>query len=179
MNKYLAVLILLLAIIFWLLPFVIAGIIIVVVLLTCSLLFKRAPQKISRFIYTILTPLLIVGWVYYGYIFITQEYYNTYSVSYIGINEYKLHADLNKDYTITATSDEDVYIKVWKKFIADNKDIINSSDDWYHYHRSISIRNKTKNKKVYPYFGYYSLVEAEKLYYRKGNQEITFIDILR
>ena len=181
-KKILAILCIIAFVILYILPVIIAGIILTGIFMGCFTFYKKHPNASSHAIYMIITPLLILGWCYIGYYIYSNDYCNTYEVRlfYIdhddGYNRYE-----RKKYTIVARAQEDVYVKIWRDFISENKKEIKSIEDFYHYERVLYIWNQSKKRSCYPdqYEKIDSLIEAEKLYYRIGEMKLDLLYLSR
>jgi len=139
-------------------------------------IYLKYPNQVSRIITPLITPLLIVGWLYYSYYFYSNNYNNKYEIR---INYY-LQEKPNDHYTILATTTEEAYIEAWRYFISKNRNKIKCTNDIELFKGSLSIRNITNINKIYPkgYDKIDSLIKAEKLYLKVGKSKIDLNDIL-
>jgi energy-coupling factor transporter transmembrane protein EcfT len=181
-KKLLAILGIIALIILYIGPVIIAFIVISGLFIGCFTIYKNHPNAISRVMSMVITPLLILGWVYMGYTIYSNEYCNTYNIRLL----YKYYNDDYgtteiSNYTLVARTEKDLYVKIWRNFISENKKNIKSTNDFYHYDRTLTIWNQSKNKQCYPqrYENIDSLIEAEKLYYRIGEMKLDLLHLSR
>ena len=147
------------------------------IIIGCITIYLKYPNQVSRIITPLITPLLIIGWLYYSYYFYLNNYNNKYEIRII----YYLQEKPNDYYTILATTTEEAYIEAWNYFMSENKKNIKRANDIDELlNASISIRNITKNRSIYPkdYDKMDSLIKAEKLYLKVGKSKIDLNDIL-
>lgn len=166
--------------VFYIVPVLIAGLIISGIILGIYEIYKRYPKAFSHVISVILTPLLIIGWFYMGYVLYSNNYCNTYKIRLFN-TDYNDNFETKEkgSYSIIAKSEKEVYVKVWRNFILENKKNIKTMDDFYHYGGIIVIWNQSKNKQCFPvrYEKIDSLIEAEKLYYRMGELKLDLLHL--
>ena len=147
------------------------------IIMGCIKIYMKYPNQVSHIITPVITPLLIVGWLYYSYYFYFNNYNNKYEIR---IN-YFLQEKPDDYYTILATTTEEAYIEAWRYFISENRKYLKSADDIELFRTAtLSIRNKTRKRHVYPKERKQidSLVKAEKLYFKVGKSKIDLNDIL-
>jgi len=147
------------------------------IIMGCIALFKKYPKAVSRVVSTTMTPLLIIGWTYIGYTIYANDFCNTYIVEIRG----RFNSNIpEQTYTVIAKSEEEVYIKAWKHFVTKNKDGLkaNAITD---YEGVLNIFNQSKMETCYPSFhnNIDSLIDAQRLYFRRGADTIDLVYISR
>lgn len=146
------------------------------IIIGCITIYLKYPNQVSRIITPLITPLLIIGWLYYSYYFYLNNYNNKYEI-YIN---YYLQEKTDDYYTFLATTTEEAYIEAWRYFISKNRNNIKCANDIELLKNSLIIRNITQNRRICPkdYDKIDSLIKAEKLYFKVGKSKIDLNDIL-
>lgn len=142
----------------------------------CYTVYRDNPRQTSKAIYYLIAPLLLVGWLFVGYIIFTNNYYNTYKLSFSYHENYNIP---NKEYIITAKNDKDAYIKAWNFFVAQGGPNLATKDDIIPYRDCLFIWNMSKNKKCTPTKSadVKSLIESNRLYIENDSLRIDFLDL--
>ena len=177
-KKLLAILFIIVLIIVYVGPVLLACIIFMLLWMGCFTLYRKHPNGVSRLLSYIITPLLVLGWGYIVYVIYSHNICNTYRISY---HYYEYYNNRDVDYKIIARTEIDAYIKVWKDFISANKNDIMSGDGLSPYLNALTIWNESKNKQCHPsrYENIDSIIKSEKLYYKNKNLKFDFLDLTR
>ena len=136
-------------------------------------LYAKHTQGIAHWGAYIITPLLIVGWMYIGYLCYANFYCNTYIIGYRISDEIDYGIE---PYKIVAKSDEEVIVQAWNNFVKDHKQAFSGIENsWDKPQYIIYLYNKTYDKLV-PVYKYNSFVKKKKLHYNNGKFTIDFYD---
>lgn len=173
-KRLLAVLAVIAFVIMYIGPIILAALVVTGIVMGSIAVFKKYPKGISRTISYLVTPLLVTGWIYLGYVIYANDYCNTYKIRFY-YGDYL--SKPGKDYTITSRTEEAAYIEAWKYFMSENKNDIKASKNYSDYQGVLEIWNLTKNEKCYPWRNenIKSLIKTEKLYYGMSDFNLIYI----
>ena len=163
-------------VIYQILPFLLGCAASVVFVALVVNLYKKFTEEYAHCGRYLFTPLLIIGWMYIGYLCYANFYCNTYIIGY-QYSDYKVQSI--KPYKIIAKSDEDVIVQAWNNFLKEHKQSFDSID----YYGSkplytIYIYNQSHDKLISVY-KYQSFIEEKKLQYNNGKITFDFYDFFR
>lgn len=168
-KKILTVFAIIAVMIYLLIPLFVASFVLMAVFISILAIFNKYPKEISRVIYYTITPLLICGWIYYGYYIYANDYCNTYNI----------YLD-DKKCTVITRNEKDVYIKAWNFFLAEKKNNVSSSD--YSYYSNVLVIENLSRPYIYNHQMYSSeldsFINANKLYYYEGKNKVKISDII-
>ncbi len=154
-------------------PFILACAALVGLVYLVIKLYARHTQGIAHWGAYIITPLLIVGWMYIGYLCYANFYCNTYIIGYriLDDTDYGI-----KPYKIVAKSDEEVIVQAWNNFVKEHKQAFSGIENsWDKPQYIIYLYNKTHDKLI-PVYKYDSFIKEKKLHYNNGKFTINFYD---
>lgn len=136
--------------------------------------YRDHPRQTSKIMYNLVAPLLLVGWLFVGYIIFTNEYYNTYKLNFTYHEYYNIP---NREYIITAKNDADAYVKAWNCFVSQGKPDLLSEDDIVPYRDCLYIWNMSKNEKCSTLntADIKHLIEANQLYIKNDSLKIDLL----
>ncbi len=151
------------------LPFILGGAALGGLVYLLIKLYAKYPNTYSAVGSYIITPLLIVGWLYIGYLAYSNLYYNTYIVEPGGYN-----SESTLYYKFTAKDDREAVIKAWNYYITTNKKQIDA--DYYpKYSNMVHVYNHTNDEIVL--FGRYDDL-CDSLHYSNGKVRLSLFDVL-
>ena len=158
-------------------PFILAAIVIMGICSACLAVFNKYPYIVSYILYYAITPLLICGWLYYGYSIYKNNYCNTYEIRFSA--NYNLDKP-QKYFEINTPSEEEAYIKAWE-FFKNNyvKELKTKNEIWF-YGGALQIWNQSKNRYCHPLEkeNLDSLIKVKRMYYRTDTSLFDFKSLI-
>ncbi|MBQ8702468.1 MAG: hypothetical protein IJ549_06880 [Prevotella sp.] len=152
------------------LPFILGGAALVGLVYLLIRLYAKYPDTYSAVGGYIITPLLIVGWLYVGYLAYTNLYHNTYVVEPGGYN-----SESSIYFKFTAKDDREAVVKAWEYYIKTNKRKIDAEDYYPYYSNRVRVYNHT-NDEIVPFGRYNDLCDS--LHYSNGKVHLSLADVL-